>query len=171
VPSVRGLVRLARLRRRIPRAERRGLARMALGVGVAGLAVVAGVGWLYLIRSAAVLGGGPRLQGALPLQQLAGDDAQPLLRMAAAWLPAGAVAGLALGRLGRLRRPVPIAAGIGAALLVVSGAASDAVAQGSLSLTSSRLLPQLGHPGLLAALVLLAIGAALAAALPRGSKA
>jgi hypothetical protein len=169
-PSARRLVCLARLRRRMPGGQNPWPGHKALGLGVAALAVVAGVGWLYLIRGSGLLGAGPRLQGALPLQQLAGDDGQPLLRMAAAWLPAGAVAGLTLRRVGRVRRPVLVTAGVGVALLALTGAASDAVAAGSLSLTSSRLLPQLGHPGVLAALVLLAIGAALAAELPRRPK-
>jgi hypothetical protein len=170
-PGPRTLARLARLPRRVPHEDTLGVVRMALGVSVAGLAVVAGVGWLYLLRSSALFGAGPRLQGALPLQQLAGDDAQPLLRMAAAWLPAGAVGGLALSRLARVRHPALVTAGVGAVLIVLSGAASDAVAQGSLSLWRSRLLPQLGHPGTLAAIALLAIGAALAAKLAHRGKA
>jgi hypothetical protein len=127
-------------------------------VAVAAVAVAGGVGWLYELRGAGVLGLGPHFGGALPLQQLAGDDAQPLLRMAAAWLPAGAMAGFGLAALGRLPRPLLTTALIGAALLTTAGAESDAIAR-SLSLTG-RLLPQLARPGLWAALVLLTIGAA-----------
>src|SRR4051794_5622523 len=49
-------------------------------------AVVAGTGWLYLLRHTSVLAVGPSFRGALPLQQLAGGSAQPLGRMAAAWI-------------------------------------------------------------------------------------
>jgi hypothetical protein len=161
--------RPARLHDRSRDSPARRIVRGVLGVAVAVVAVAGGVGWLYELRGAGVLGLGPHFGGALPLQQLAGDDAQPLLRMAAAWLPAGAVAGLALARLGRLPRPFLTTALIGAALLTSAGAASDAIAT-SVSLTG-RLLPQLARPGLWAALVLLAIGAAFVARPRAGSKA
>jgi hypothetical protein len=161
----RTLLALARLRRSGPKRRTDRLSRRTLGLAVAGVAVVAGVGWLYQLRATGLLGAGPRLAGALPLQQLAGDDAQPLLRMAAAWLPAGALAGLALGRLGHVRRPLLVTAVLGVVLLVVTGAASDAIAS---SLTfSSRLVAQLGHPAVWVATALLAIGAGLALRLPR----
>jgi hypothetical protein len=129
------------------------------------VAVVAGVGWVYQLRAAGLLGAGPRLAGALPLQQLAGDDAQPLLRMVGAWLPAGALAGLALARLGQVRRPVVVTAAVAAAVLVVTGAASDAIAS-SLS-PGSTVVAQLGHPAVWAATAMSAVGAGIALRLPR----
>ena len=66
----------------------------------------AGVGWLYALRSAHVLGAGPHVAEALPLQRLAKDDDQPLLRLVAAWLPAGLVAGLAVQAAWPMARPI-----------------------------------------------------------------
>jgi hypothetical protein len=57
------------------------------------LAPVAGVGLLYLLRGAHIAGTGSHIRGALPLESLAGDDAQPLARVALAWLPVGLVTG------------------------------------------------------------------------------
>jgi glycosyl transferase family 2 len=161
--GVRSLVALARLRRRLPDRREGEPARRVLGLGVAAVAVVAAIGWLYLLRSGGLLATGPRLAGALPLQQLAGDDAQPVLRMGGAWLPAGAIAGLGLTSLGHVRRPLVAAAGTGGILLVLSGAASDAAAS-SLS-PGGRLLPQLALPGLWAAVILFIVGAAVSARL------
>jgi hypothetical protein len=95
------------------------------------IAVVAGTGWLYLLRSFHGLGVGPRFDGALPLQQLARGDAQPLLRMMVAWLPAGLALGASLGVLTRWRRPTRIAFALLAAalLLLVASAVSDAIAE------------------------------------------
>jgi hypothetical protein len=64
----------------VRRGDTRALTRAAIGVVIAAIAVIAGVGWLYLLRDAGLLGVGPRVRDALPLQQLAGDDGQPLLR-------------------------------------------------------------------------------------------
>jgi hypothetical protein len=129
---------------------------------VAALVVVAasaaGVGWLYLLFQAGALAAGPRLAGALPLQQLAGNDAQPLLRVAVAWLPAGLAAGAALGVLTRLRRVArALTVGlVGAIVLVAAGAVSDAIA------LNERVLPhlgsQLGRDGTWVAVGLLVIG-------------
>jgi hypothetical protein len=135
------------------------IARGVVAVVIAGLAVLAGVGWLYLLRGAGLLGVGPRLHGALPLQQLAGDDGQPLLRIAGAWLPTGAAAAAALLLL-RVRRPVAVVAAVAMAMLLLTGAASDAVVNSER--VTSHLLPQLTRPGLWAALVLMTAGAALA---------
>src|SRR5439155_15383489 len=65
----------------------------ALGWFLAVLAIVGGVGWLYLIRDVHVLAHGPKVSGALPLEELASKGSQPLLRMAVAWLPAGFAGG------------------------------------------------------------------------------
>lgn len=166
--SVLALPALVRLHHRTRDGPGHRIARGVLGVAVAAVAVAGGVGWLYQLRRAGVLGLGPHLGGALPLQQLAGDDAQPAIRMAVAWLPAGAVAAFGLGTLGRLPRPLLTTALIGVALLVTAGAESDAIAT-SLSVTG-RVLPQLARPGLWAAIALLTIGAAFVTRPGSGSK-
>jgi hypothetical protein len=95
---------------------------------VAIAATAGGVGWLYLLRRAGALDAGPRLTDALPLQRLAGEAAQPLLRLLVAWLPAGIVAGLAMRAAG-VGRPARAAVAFVAcaALLLAAGAAADAL--------------------------------------------
>lgn len=95
------------------------------------VAVAAGTGWVYLMRELHVLTLGPRLGGALPLQQLAGGDAEPLIRMTVAWLPAGVAAGIALGALTRLPRIARalVAGVVSLALLILASALSDSIAQ------------------------------------------
>jgi hypothetical protein len=124
------------------------------------LAVVAGVGWLYELRTWRVLGLGPAVPGALPLQQLAGDDAQPLLRVVVAWVPAGALAGWALAGTLRARPTRALATALaGWALLILAGAVSDAAAISDPVLT--HLAPQLHRPGTWVAVALLLTGALL----------
>jgi hypothetical protein len=103
--------------------------RLLAGAATVVAAVAAGLGWLYLLRTAHVLAVGPRVAEALPLQRLNGDDRQPLLRMLVAWAPAALVAAAGLACFTRLRRPArALAAGGGAALLLgLTGAMSDAV--------------------------------------------
>jgi len=122
--------------------------RAALALLAALLAAPSAIGLLYLLRDARVAGLGARLAGALPLQQLAGDAAQPLARVATASASAGLAAGLALGLLTRVRRlrVVAAAGALAWAVLVVAGAASDAVAS-SLRF-APRVPAQLGHAGL-----------------------
>jgi hypothetical protein len=89
--------------------------------------VVAAVGALYLVRQLGVLGYGPHIPGALPLQRLDSSDDQPLLRVAVAWIPAGLLAGRALR--GRAVSPPVAVTGIAAltaVLLIAFGAVSDA---------------------------------------------
>jgi hypothetical protein len=66
------------------------------------LAVVAGLltgeGWLYVLRGTGWLHAGPSVADSLSLLSLAGADGQPLLRVAVAWLLAGALTGVALVR-------------------------------------------------------------------------
>jgi hypothetical protein len=136
------------------------LARGAAAGAIVAASVAAGVGVLYLLRGADVLGFGPPVRGALPLQQLAGGAAQPLSRLALAWVPAGLVAGLALGRLTQLRAAarLAVAAGISAVMLLAAGAVSDAVAVSDPVRT--HLSAQLTRAGTLVAVGLF-VGAAL----------
>src|SRR4051794_34147402 len=98
----------------------------AAGGWLIGLAAVfAGIGELYLIRDAA-LGLGPRVAGALPLEQRPGQPGEPLLLLVIAWVPAGFVAGLALTsptRLGWVARTISLAA-LAALVLLLAGAMS-----------------------------------------------
>src|SRR5690349_4961480 len=93
-------------------------------------ALLAGTGVLYLVAHEPVLRIGPHVTGALPLEQLAGNDAQPLASLVVAWVPAGFVAGLAVGlltRLGGVARVTSLAASC-AVVLFTAGAFSDAIA-------------------------------------------
>lgn len=92
------------------------------------VALVAAVGWLYVLRGTRSFVAGPNVNDSLPLLQLAGFDAQPLLRVAVAFLPAGIVAGVALRRFGRISRAM-IAAVLGAALLLFASQVSFALAR------------------------------------------
>jgi hypothetical protein len=142
--------------------------RAALAGLIALAALLAGVGALYLIRGATPLALGPGIPGALPLQQLAGGESQPLLLMAIAWVPAGLVAGLALASLtglGPLVRTVSLAA-LAAFVLLLAGAAADAIA--ITDPVRPHLLPQLTRAGTWTAVVLFGIGSVLAGRLLRG---
>ena len=124
------------------------------------LVVVAATGWLYLIRGSSVLGLGPRIGGALPLQQLAGNDAQRLSLVVLAWVPAGAAAAAALAwgtRLGRAARTAAVTL-FTFVVLVVAGAAADAVALNEPPLTS-HLLDQRHRAATWVATGLVALGA------------
>lgn len=133
-------------------------------------ALFAGAGELYLIRHAA-MGIGPEVHGALPLEQLAGQDAQPLLHLAIAWVPAGFVAGLALAsltRLGTVARTVSLAA-LAAIVLLLTGALSDAIAVNDP--LSPHLTPQLSRAGTWVAVALFAAGSACVDLLQRRPRA
>jgi hypothetical protein len=124
--------------------------------------VLGATGWLYLLRDVGALDAGPYVRGALPLQQLAGGDAQPLLRVVLAWLPAGVVAGLALARLTRLGlvARAAVVALTSALLLVGAGAAEDAAAISDP--VPSHLVAQLERPANWIAVALLVTGSFLA---------
>jgi lysylphosphatidylglycerol synthetase-like protein (DUF2156 family) len=133
-------------------------ARWLAALVVALLAAPSAIGLLYLLRDAHLLGAGARLTGALPLQQLAGDAAQPPARIAVACALAGLATGVVLGLLTRAR-PLLVGLAGGAlawAVLVGTGAASDAVA--SALRVADRLGPQLRHGGLWAETIALAAG-------------
>jgi hypothetical protein len=93
------------------------------------VATAAAIGWLYLLRRAGALHAGPQLAEALPLQRLAGGAAQPLARVAAAWLPAGIAAGvlLSVARIGRRPTRAALMFAVALLLLLALGAAADAV--------------------------------------------
>ncbi len=144
-------------------------ARSCAGWLVAIASVVAGVGLTYLLRHSSLLDFGPRVNGALPLQQLAGGETQPLARMAVAWLGAGSVAGFALASLARSRialRMLALAA-IAAFLLLLAGAASDAVAISDP--LGPHLVPQLSRAGTWVAVALFSAGALGVQLVLRGS--
>jgi hypothetical protein len=107
------------------------------------LALVAGVGWLYLLRGLGWFALGPRVGDSLPLLQLAGFDGQPLARLAVAWLLAGALFGVAMVRV----KPLPRALVAGALAIVLLLFASQAAFALSRNL---RLIQVLWHraPGL-----------------------
>ncbi len=116
--------------------------------------VLTGIGWLDLLRRAGVLDFGPLVPGALPLEQLAQEDRQPLLRLLLAWLPVGALAAWVLGPPGRWR-PLALAV-VAFVLLVVIGAVSDAASiSGPLS---EHVVPQLWRAGTLVAVGLIVLG-------------
>src|ERR1700756_5441889 len=96
--------------------------------GLTGLVIVlvgllAGFGWLYLLRGLGWLEVGPGVGDALPLLQLATFDVQPLLRVVVAWVLAGALAGTRRGR------RVALTGILGLAILLVASQAAYAVAR------------------------------------------
>lgn len=93
----------------------------AVAVLFAGL--LAGMGWLYVLRSLGWLASGPRVADALPLLQLAGGDGQPLVRVLVAWALAGVLAGVALHAVAPGRRGVIAGVAALAGLLLLSQAA------------------------------------------------
>jgi hypothetical protein len=124
---------------------------------------VVATGWLYLLRGVGVFDVGPHVTGALPLQQLAGDDDQPLVRLLLAWLPAGGLGSAALSgsRLPTWGRVAAIS-GVTAIVLLVTGAISDAAAISDPIPT--HFAAQLTRPGTLVAVALVAFGASLSTA-------
>jgi len=136
------------------------------GFLVALAAIFAGIGALYLTRQTGFLAIGPRVRGALPLEQLAGQDAQPLLHMVIAWVPAGFVAGLALmalTRLGAVARAVSLTS-VAALVLLFTGGLSDSIAVNDP--LSPHLAPQLTRGGTWIAVALFGIGVLSAGLLP-----
>jgi hypothetical protein len=129
------------------------------------VAVLTGFGWLYLLRDAGVLNVPPRISSALALQQLAGDDAQPLARMALAWVASGMLIGAALpgvSRLGRAVRTLVFAVSSALVLWLVA-AATDALTNNQQ--LTAHLGPALGETASWVALGLLVIGFELGARL------
>jgi hypothetical protein len=142
-----------------------GLRGLALAATVV-VVVLAGTGWLYLLRGSGALAFGPALAEALPLQRLAGGAAQPLARIVAAWLPTELMAGALLARAGFARRAVRaglLFAGAAALLIVLSGV-SDAITESAP--LASHMGAQPGRAAIWTAAALLALGAAV----PRGRR-
>ena len=128
-------------------------------------ALFAGIGILYLIRDSG-LGFGTKVHDALPLEQLAGKDAQPLSHLVIAWVPAGFVAGLALlslTKLGAVARTVSLTF-LSAITLLLAGAISDSIQVNDP--LSPHLSPQLHRGGTWLAVALFALGSAAAALMP-----
>jgi hypothetical protein len=120
------------------------------------------VGLLYLLRTAHIAGTGRNVAGSLPLQQLAGGDAQPLARVALAWLSVGIVIGALLGVFTRTSRALTllVVAVVAEAVLIVSAGVSDAVAYDQP--LTSRLDWPLHDAGTWLAVAFLIIGAVVA---------
>ncbi len=154
---------------RVPAATRAIRALFVLAGAVAGAAALlvcalAGVGLLYGLRGLHWFTIGPSIPDSLPLLQLAGFDGQPLVRVIAAWLPAGIILGLALVRIAPPTRLIA-AALLGAVVILFASDASYALAR------NLRLAPVLVDraPGAGAWLeaLLLAAGAALPGSIGR----
>ena len=109
---------------------------------VAGL--LAGTGWLYVLRGLHWLRLGPRVADALPLLQLAASDGQPLVRVVVAWVLAGALTGVALAEVTPYRRAT-LALAVGLAVLLLASQASYALARNvAFSSTVFSRTPGLG---------------------------
>jgi hypothetical protein len=106
--------------------EAAGSAVAAVLIVLAGL--LAGTGWLYVFRGLHWFGLGPRVGDSLPLLQLAGFDGQPLVRVAIAWLLAGALTGVALIRVHPLRRSL-FAGGLCLVVLLLASQGAYALAR------------------------------------------
>jgi len=92
------------------------------------LCLLAGTGLLYGLRGLRWFNVGARIRDSLPLLQLAGFDGQPLARVAAAWVPAGMIFGIALIRVKPLRRTA-IAGMLGLLVLLFVSDAAFALAR------------------------------------------
>jgi hypothetical protein len=135
---------------------------VAAAVLLALLALAGGVGWLYALYRAGVLGFGPSVRDALPLEALAGHAGQPLVRFLAAWLAAGAAAGLAMrATRAELRLALPAFATASALLIAAVGAVTDALTANQR--VADHVVAQLGAPTNLAAWLALLVGMRAAA--------
>ncbi len=130
--------------------RRSGGAALRRGGGTAASAVIvvagllAGTGWLYLLRGLHWLRVGPRISDALPLLQLASSDGQPLVRLAVAWILAGALTGVAMADVARNRRAA-LALVLALVVLLVASQASYALARNvAFSSTVFSRTPGLG---------------------------
>ena len=106
----------------------RAAATVVLAILVVGVCSLIALGLLYSLRRLQPLAIGPSVPDALPLLQLAGFEAQPLVATVVASLAAGAVLGLALHRASRSVRLVLVAI-LGPLLLLLASDASFALAR------------------------------------------
>lgn len=100
----------------------------AVSVVIVLAGLLAGTGWLYLLRGLHWLRLGPRIPDALPLLQLAAADGQPLLRIVVAWVLAGALTGVALSEVTPYRR-AGLAFVLALVVLLLASQASYALAR------------------------------------------
>jgi hypothetical protein len=100
----------------------------AVGILIVFAGLLAGTGWLYLLRGLHWLDVGPRIADSLPLLQLAATDAQPLLRVMVAWVLAGVLTGVALVQMPPRRR-AGFALGLGLVVLLLQCQAAYALAR------------------------------------------
>ena len=100
----------------------------AAGLLIIVVGLLAGTGWLYMLRGLHWLDLGPRVGDALPLLQLASFDGQPLLRVLVAWLLAGTLTGAALSETAPHRRVTPVL-GVALVVLLLTAQASYALAR------------------------------------------
>jgi len=137
------------------------LAWLAVAVALPVLSLAAGTGTLYELHAHGLLAVGPRVPESLPLEALAGHDAQPVVRTASAWASVGAAAGVCAAALESQRFPTALGLfAIGAAgALVGGGALSDALTQNQP--LTGHLLPQLASGAVAFAWGALVCGAAL----------
>ena len=152
--SVPGVVIGARVGQRLAA----GVRGMATGLLIVA-ALLAGTGWLYVLRGLGWFDFGPGVRDSLPLLQLAGYDVQPLGRVIVAWLAVGAVVGIVLVHVPRARRVAMVAVASLALLLLLSQASFALTRNVRLQNVLWSRLPGTG-PWLEA--VLLAVGSALA---------
>jgi hypothetical protein len=122
--------------------------RRGRGAAVATLIVAAGLlagtGWLYVLRGLHWLRDGPRIPDALPLLQLAASDGQPLVRVIVAWALAGALTGIALVEVPPHRR-LALALAVALVVLLAASQASYALARNvAFSSTVFSRAPGLG---------------------------
>jgi len=143
-----------------PRTPARWTAAAGLGGAVvAALAgILAGFGWLYLLRGLGWFAVGPRIGETLPLLQLAGADVQPLLRVAVAWLLAGVLVGAVMVRVPPWRRSLTVGL---VALIVLLLAAQAAYSLTRNVPLSSVILSHAPGAGPAIEAALLALGCAL----------
>ena len=140
---------------------------LRVGAGMLGLvvALLAGLGWLYVLRGWGWLAIGPRVRDSLPLLQLAGFDVQPLGRVTVVWLAAGMVGGAALLPRPRVWRGL-LASTVALAALTVDSQAAFALTR---NLRFSNVLwSRLPGAGALLGAALFGVGAAVIGQLPRG---
>lgn len=143
--------------RRGPAAVSRAAGGITFAVAVV-VGLLAGTGWLYALRGTGWLRSGPNIADSLPLLQLAGFDAQPLLRVAVAWLLVGLLTGVALIRCSPSHRAV-LAGALGLVLLLLASQVSYALAR-NLRL-SDVVLHRSPGPGPWVEALLFAVGCAL----------